>query len=98
MIGTVKSLIDEDPRRSLRMLAADLEISKDCVKDILTVNLGLRKVCSRWVPYALTPANKQARVEYAQNMVNMFERNSFEDCCQFWCFEDETWDLYDTLN
>ena len=98
MIGKVKSLIDEDPRRSLRMLAADLEISKDCVKNILTVNLGLRKVCSRWVPYILTPANKQARVECAQNMVNMFERNSLEDCCQFWCSEDETWALYDTPN
>ena len=46
LIGTVKSLIDEDPRRSLRMLAADLEISKDCVKNIQTVNLGLHEVCS----------------------------------------------------
>ena len=51
MIGKVKSLIDEDPRRGLRMLACllvfeDLRISKDCAKNILTMNLGLRKVCS----------------------------------------------------
>ena len=66
MIGKVKNLIDEDPHRGLRMLVCmlvclcskTLEISKDCAKNNLTVNLGLRKVCLRWMPYTLTPANK----------------------------------------
>lgn len=95
-LAKARKLIADEPHLSLRMLAMELDCSKDTVRNILTSNLGLRKVCSRWVPHHLTQANKQARIECAMEMLQRYKSNSLEDCCQFWCTEDETWALYDT--
>lgn len=61
------------------MLATELKISEDSVRNILNLNLGLQKICSRWVPHSVMAAYKQARVESAQEMLKLNESHSLND-------------------
>ncbi len=81
--ATIDQLLNEEPRTSLREIAGQLNISKSAVHTIV-LELGFRKVCSSWVPHALTNSNKQSRVECAKEFITIFQNNSFQDCCQLW--------------
>jgi hypothetical protein len=96
-IEAVSKELTENPKQSLRVLAQVLGISKDAVRRILLDHLDLRKVCSVWVPYRLSDANKIARVECARQLIRIFEDNSLEECLRLWATEDETWVLFDSL-
>ena len=50
----VDGLIQEDRRRKVRELAAELDLPKSVVHEIIYEKLGYRKVSSRWVPKQLT--------------------------------------------
>lgn len=92
-IRTIQQSIAADPRQSLRVLAEALGCGKDSVRKILTEQLGLKKLCSVWVPHVLSEANKKDRVE----CVRLMDRNSMEDCLRYWATEDETWVLFHGL-
>ena len=97
-VTEIEQLISEEPRTSLRVIAQKLGIGKDTVHNILKTQFGMRKVCYSWIPHLLFTDNKLARVQCAKDMVRQFENNSLQDCCKFWCTEDETWGLFDTPN
>ncbi|OWA50832.1 putative Histone-lysine N-methyltransferase SETMAR [Hypsibius exemplaris] len=42
------------------------------MKTILKRELGLKKICSRWVPHRLTADQNKARLVFAQNLINGF--------------------------
>ena len=96
-IETVSEELTENPKQSLRVLSEVVGISKEAVRRILHDHLQLRKVCSVWVPYRLSDANKIARVECARQLIRIFDDNSLEDCLRLWATEDETWVLFDGL-
>jgi hypothetical protein len=95
-IALIKNSIDEMPRQSLRSLSDDTGLSKDSIHRILTKELGLRKVCSTWVPHHLTETNKQDRILCAQSLIQRFDSHSMDDCMKLWVTEDETWILFST--
>jgi len=47
-------VLTEDRRTTLQMIADRLDIGKETVRQIVTEDLGKRKICVRFVPHALT--------------------------------------------
>lgn len=59
----VQLQIQQNPRLSIGKMAAIVGISYGSVQTILTENLGMSRVCARWVPRLLTPAMRADRVQ-----------------------------------
>ena len=75
------------PSTALQMIADCLNIGKETVRRFVTEDLGKRKICARFVPYALTTEQKQERIVYCQDILLMGQ----DEC--FWenITSDETW-------
>lgn len=67
-------MIAEDNRITYREIQASLSISITPVKTILHEHLGLRKICSRWIPHHLMDVEKEARVKWCRKMIQRFNR------------------------
>jgi histone-lysine N-methyltransferase SETMAR len=92
-IRQVKAIVTEDPFVTIRDLEDITDISLGSLHSILHEYLGLKKVCSRWVPHLLTPAQKEERVETSRSLLSRFRRmgkNSFLRVVT----GDETWVHY----
>ena len=63
-LESVRRLLTEDRRTTLQVTADRLNIGKETVRQIVIEDLGKRKICVRFVPYALTTEQKQERVLY----------------------------------
>ena len=66
------------------------DIHSSSVLKILRERLGLRKICTRWVPHLLTDEQKQSQVRLASQVIEKHDK------CDPCCFEeivtgDETW-------
>jgi transposase len=90
-VNRIKELLRDDPRQSLSMIAEQVGIGKETVREIVRDRLGFRKVCSVFVPHSLTPAEKRARVECAKQFLSLMEAHDPADLLRRWATEDETW-------
>jgi len=70
-VESVRRLLTEDRRITLKMIADRLNIGKETVRRIVTEDFGKRKICARFVPHALTTEQKQERVVYCQDLLLM---------------------------
>jgi len=70
-VESVHRLLTEDRRITLQMIADRLNIGKETVRQIVTEDLGKRKICARFVLHALTTEQKQERVVYCQDLLLM---------------------------
>ena len=72
------------------MIADCLNIGKETVRQIVTIDLGKRKTCARFVPHALTTEQKQERVVYCQDLLLMRQDERFWENIitgdETWCF------------
>jgi len=57
-IDRVRSLVLNDRRLTVRMIAEELGLGKSSVYTILTEHLDMKKVCAKIVPKLLTPEQK----------------------------------------
>ena len=89
-IQAVRSMIEAQPRNSVRSLASVLNIDKNTILTILKEDLHLRKLCSVFVPCLLTDHQKQQRVNSAQGILNELECLG-DRAPQLYAVEDETW-------
>lgn len=96
-IDIIRTLIEQQPKQSVRELAIQTNLPKNTIHRILQGPLGLRKLCSVWIPHELSQKNKNDRIACATEIINTFESNSMADCMKFWATQDETWVLYDSL-
>ena len=71
-------------------------MAKETIRAILTSQLGLRKMCSTWIPHHLSDTNKRDRVTCAENIIAIFAQHSIDYLMQHWATEDESWFLYET--
>ena len=55
----IEHLLETDRRWTCEELSQELSISPQSVQTILTQNLGMRKICARWVPHAVSRTEKQ---------------------------------------
>ena len=66
-IQRIKDTVTNDPRISIRELPEECDVSFGTVHTVLHEELHLRNVSSVWVPYDLSDANKQARINRAKH-------------------------------
>ena len=71
-IATLKTLIEEDARYTMQEIKELSGIHSSSVLKILREGLGLRKICSRWVPHLLTDEQKQSRVRLASQVIEKY--------------------------
>ena len=78
----------EGRRTTLQIIADRLNIGKETVRRIVTEDMGKRKICARFVPYALTTEQKQERVVYCHDLLLMGQDERFWENI---ITGDETW-------
>lgn len=95
-VNAIRDLIELDPKQSTRCIGEQISVDKETARHILRDKLNLRKLCSVWVPHALSEKNKRDRVECATALVELFEQYSIDDLMNRFAVEDETWILFDS--
>lgn len=70
----VKKIIKEDPKVTYKQIEEVVKISSPAINEILHNRLGVRKLCSRWVPHSLTAEQKEARVTWCKDMLRKFDQ------------------------
>lgn len=92
-IQRIRDLIHDDPFLTVSDIEDIVDISRERIYAILTESLRLKKVCSRWIPHVLSPAQKQERVETATSLLNRFRRMGNSAMLDI-TTGDETWIHY----
>ena len=73
-VATVKTLIEEDAHYTMQEIEQISGIHLSSVLKILREQLGLRKICARWVPHLLTDEQKQSRVRLASQVIEKYDK------------------------
>ena len=73
-LATVKMLIEEDARYTVQEIKELSGIHSSTVLKILFERLGLRKICTHWVPHLLTDEQKQSRVRLALQVIEKYDK------------------------
>ena len=87
----LRTLVEEDPRLTVRKIAEILDCSIGSVHDHLHA-IGKVSKLGKWVPHLLSQRNKDSRVQIAQELLNRYRQGSLhlDDIIT----SDEKWVLY----
>ena len=97
-IEAVERIVIRDRQISIRRLTEELAIPKATIHEIMNNHMGMRKVCTRWVPKLLALIQRSNRVDCCQELLQQSEVNlaKFFDCI---VTGDESWiHHYDLLS
>ena len=89
-IKQVLKIVMDDRKLKVREIAKMVNISTGSASTILNEKLGMRKVCSKWVPRLLTMKQKQQRVDDSENCFSLFTCNK-QDFLRRYVTMDEAW-------
>ena len=70
-VETIWRLVHDDRRRTIKDIAAVINVSYGTVQTILTCDLNMHHVAAKFVPMLLTPEQKEHRVAICQEFVSM---------------------------
>ena len=73
-LATVKMLTEEDAHYTVQEIEELSGIQSSSVLMILREQLGLRKICARWVPHLLSDEQKQSRVRLASQVIEKYDK------------------------
>ncbi|XP_062583452.1 uncharacterized protein LOC134245195 [Saccostrea cucullata] len=91
----IKDLVEKEGRYTVKVLARIVGISIGAVHEILTIDLGYRKISARWIPHLLNEEQKASRVACAKKIITLFKKRKnrlFSDIPVV--TGDETWVHY----
>ena len=94
-VDKVLDIVLADRRVKVRQIADTMRISTERVHHIFTNELGLSKVCARWVPRLLTPELRRVRHQISQQCLDRFLVNP-RDLLRRFITTDETFVHYFT--
>ena len=97
-IEAVERIVMRDRQISIRRVAYELGIPKATIYEIMNNHMGMKKVCTRWIPKSLTPIQRTSHVDCCQELLQQSEVNpaKFSDCI---VTGDEAWTHhYDPLS
>ena len=66
-IETIERIVMRDRQISVRRLAEELGIPKTTIHEIMNDHMGIKKVCTRWIPKLFTPIQRANRVHCVVN-------------------------------
>jgi len=75
IIEKVHDMVLDDRRMKVREIAGSIGISKERVGYILHEELGMKKLCARWVPRLLTADQKRTRMKISEQCLERFNKN-----------------------
>ncbi len=76
--NTVSAVIEEDHHSSIRKLADNLHIPRIAVQCILIKELGMKHICSMWVPHFLWAVEMECcRSVYSENLARISQDSDF---------------------
>ena len=75
-VARADAIVRDDRSITLRLLAAELEVSYGSAQSIMHEEFGLRKCCARWVPHLLTDHQRAERVRICRQWLKMFDSSS----------------------
>jgi transposase len=75
IIEQVHDMVLDDRRMKVREIAENIGISKEHVEYILHEELGLKKLCARWVLRLLTADQKRTRMKISEQSLEHFNKN-----------------------
>ena len=90
-IEAVERIVMRDRQISIRRLAEELAI----IHEIMNNHMGMKKVCTQWIPKLLTPIQCTNRVDCCQELLQQSEVNpvKFFHCIitddEFWIHHDD---------
>lgn len=93
LIETVRQIVTSDPHATIEEISDEVHISVGSVHSILKDNLGMTKICSRWIPHLLTDAQKQERLETSMSLLQKMRSWSIAQWNSI-ATGDETWIRY----
>jgi histone-lysine N-methyltransferase SETMAR len=73
--ANVLETVTRDCRRALRMMADQLNISKETIREILREDSRKRRICAKFVPHRLTDEQKKRRLISFQGFVQTCQDN-----------------------
>ena len=85
-IVKIRQIVRENRRLTVRSIAEQVNIDRETVRKIKTVDLDMRKVCAKMVPKKLTEEQKQRRVIICQDLLE-----KHDDILGRVITGDETW-------
>ena len=97
-IEAVERIVMRDRQISIRRLAEELAISKATIHEIMNNHMGMKKICTWWIPKLFTPIQRVNRMDCCQELLQQSEVNpaKFFHCI---VIGDESWiHHYDPLN
>lgn len=71
-VAAIRRLIEENRRITYDEIRGQLGIGMSQIQKILQEYLKVRKLCCRWIPHELTSTQKQARVDWCQEMLRKY--------------------------
>jgi len=75
LIAKVRKRIQEEHCVTVRMVADELGVNRETIRQILVEDLGKRKVASQFVPHALSDDQRHERVQYEKDIIKTVRRN-----------------------
>ena len=90
----VEWLVEEDPHITVEEIAMRVGMSTGAAHAILVDEMKASKICSRWIPHALTETQKDNRVRCAGNLLAQYELADPRRLCEIVTGE-ESWIIYD---
>ena len=75
-IERLRDMISSDRRLTIRIIAEELNMTKESVRSILTQDLNMRKVCAKLVPRLLNEEQKKLRLNTALEILQHLEEDS----------------------
>jgi len=88
-ISQIENLVNENPHISLNQIEEETQLCRGTIETIIHQHLNLRKLASRWIPYALRDDQKRKRVELCRSNLAMIEEGKWRLCDIV--TGDETW-------
>jgi histone-lysine N-methyltransferase SETMAR len=80
-IANIREVTTRDRQWALRMMADEVDISKETIRQTRHEDLQKRRICTKFVPHRLTDEQKQQRVTSCQGFIQACQDNSnFLDC------------------
>ena len=89
-VKKVEDLILENQRIAIHMIMHETGLSYGSVSTIIHDKLHMYKASARWVPYLLTPFQKQTRRDLSRQMLTLLEQDE-EDFFGRLVTMDECW-------
>ena len=89
-IRAVEDIVMRDRHISVRRVAGELSISKTSLYKIISGHLGMKEVCTKWVPKLLTPLQRANQVDCCEELLE----NGNQDLTGFFGrieTKDEAW-------